>query len=203
MAHPLMPMATAVWLVENTALTFQQIAEFCGLHPLEVQAIADGEVAVGIVGLNPVDSGQIEPDELKRCLADPTARLKLKPQPVELAPKGRRGRYTPVTKRQDKPDAIAFVLKRYPTLSDSQISRLLGTTKSTIAAVRDGAHKDSQRLAPRDPVALGLCTAEEIQAALARSKPKGEAAPAAQAAPAAAAEAEAPEPADAAQGEPA
>lgn len=173
MAHPLMPMATAVWLVENTALTFEQISDFCGLHPLEIQAIADGEVAVGIKALDPVQSGQIEPGEVERCLADPSARLQLRKQIDTPGKKGRRGgRYTPVTKRQDKPDAILFLIRRHPDMADAQISRLLGTTKSTIKAVREGTHKESARLTPRDPVALGLCSAAEVAAELARLKPK-------------------------------
>ncbi|MEX2650183.1 MAG: cell cycle transcriptional regulator TrcR [Alphaproteobacteria bacterium] len=195
MAHPLMPMATAVWLVENTALTFEQISDFCGLHPLEVQAIADGEVAVGIKALDPVQSGQIEPGEIERCLADPSARLSLRKHVEAPPPKTRRGgRYTPVTKRQDKPDAILFLVRRHPDLADAQISRLLGTTKATIKAVREGTHKESTRLTPRDPVLLGLCSAAELAAELARLKPKVvKAAP-----PAPTAEAPPPEPAQAA-----
>jgi hypothetical protein len=173
MAHPLMPMATAVWLVENTALTFEQISDFCGLHLLEIQAIADGEVAVGIKALDPVQSGQLEPGEIERCLADAGARLRLRLQVEAPLPKTRRGgRYTPVTKRQDKPDAILFLVRRHPDLADAQISRLLGTTKATIKAVREGTHKESARLAPRDPVLLGLCSAAELAAELARLKPK-------------------------------
>ncbi len=173
MAHPLMPMATAVWLVESTALTFEQIADFCGLHPLEVQAIADGEVAVGIKALDPVQSGQLEPGDVEHCLADPSARLKLRRQVEAPPPKTRRGgRYTPVTKRQDKPDAILFLVRRHPDLADAQISRLLGTTKATIKAVREGSHKDGARLTPRDPVLLGLCNAAELASELARLKPK-------------------------------
>ena len=173
MAHPLMPMATAVWLVENTGLTFEQISEFCGLHQLEVQAIADGEVAVGIKALDPVQSGQIDPGEIERCLADPKARLTMRKQIETPGLKTRRGgRYTPVTKRQDKPDAILFMTKRHPDLTDAQISRLLGTTKATIKAVREGTHKDAARLTARDPVALGLCSAADMAAELARLKPK-------------------------------
>jgi hypothetical protein len=175
MAHPLMPLATAVWLVENTALTFEQIAEFCGLHPLQVQGIADGEVAVGIVGLDPVQNGQLEPGEIERCLADAKARLRLRPQIEQLPGRVRRGgRYTPVTKRQDKPDAILYLIRHHPSLADAQISRLLGTTKATIKAIREGSHKSSAKLSPRDPVALGLCTSEEIEAELARTRAKTE-----------------------------
>jgi hypothetical protein len=173
MAHLLMPKATAVWLVENTALTFDQIAEFCGLHPLEVQAIADGEVAVGMQGLDPIVNGQLTKEELERCIKDPKARLALTapdlPEPV-ARPKG--PRYTPIAKRQDKPDAIAWVLKTHPELSDAQISKLLGTTKQTIAAVRDRTHWNSPNIRPRNPVALGLCTEGDLNGAVKRATGK-------------------------------
>ncbi len=173
MAHPLMPRATAIFLVENTALTFVQISEFCGLHPLEVQAIADGEAAIGIKARDPVTAGDIEASELQRCIADPTARLQMRLQIEAPSRKVRPGgRYTPMTKRQDKPDAILYLIRRYPELVDAQISRLLGTTKTTIKAVREGSHKEQSRLQPRDPVALGLCAAAEVEAELARLKPK-------------------------------
>ncbi|MSP82823.1 MAG: DUF1013 domain-containing protein [Alphaproteobacteria bacterium] len=169
MAHPLMPLATAVWLVEHTALTFEQIAEFCGLHPLQVQGIADGEVAVGIVGLDPLTNGQLDPGEIERCVADPKARLRLRAAIEHLPGRVRRGgRYTPMTKRQDKPDAILFLVRRYPTLADAQISRLLGTTKATIKAIREGTHRTSSKLLQRDPVSLGLCSNEELEAELSR-----------------------------------
>jgi hypothetical protein len=177
MTQPLMPLATAVWLVENTTLTFEQIAEFCRLHPLEVQAIADGEVAQGMKGLDPVASGQLDPEELERCLKDPKAKLTLKPQRKEFPlGKARRGRYTPVSKRQDKPDAILYLIRRHPTLTDAQISRLLGTTKPTIKAVREGTHKSASALAPRDPVALGLCRRDELERELERASAQAEAA---------------------------
>jgi len=163
-----MPKATAVWLVENTALTFEQIAAFCGLHALEVKAIADGEVAVGMVGLDPVASGQLTQEEIDRCAANPAGRLQRRiqdlPQPVARS-KG--PRYTPVTKRGDKPDAISWLIKAHPNLSDSQISRLIGTTKPTIAAVRDRSHWNSPNIKPRSPVLLGLCTQRELEEALA------------------------------------
>jgi hypothetical protein len=166
-----MPKATAVWLVENTSLTFEQIADFCGLHPLEIQAIADGEVATQMHGLDPVANGQTTAVEIARCQADPEARLELSPQaaPVELV--RRRGpRYTPIAKRQDKPDAIAFLLRGHPELSDAQISKLIGTTKPTIAAVRDRTHWNSPNIKPRHPVGLGLCTIEDLEAELTRSR---------------------------------
>ena len=170
MSLPLMPKATAVWLVENTGLTFEQIAEFCGLHALEVQAIADGEVAAQMQGLDPVANGQITAEEIRRCEQDPTARLQLseQAQPVPLV-KHKGPRYTPISKRQDKPDAIAWLLKNHPELSDGQISKLVGTTKPTIAAVRDRTHWNSPNIKPRHPVALGLCTLPELEAAVSRA----------------------------------
>jgi len=164
---PLMPKATAVWLVENTSLTFDQIADFCGLHPLEVQAIADGEVAIQMQGLDPVANGQTTAEELARCQADPEARLKLSPLAVPQQHSRHRGpRYTPIAKRQDKPDALAYLLRNHPELSDAQISKLIGTTKPTIAAVRDRTHWNSANIKPRHPVGLGLCTLEELDTAV-------------------------------------
>ena len=177
MAQPLMPKATAVWLVENTALSFEQIAAFCGLHLLEVKAIADGEVAAGMVGMDPVASGQLTKEEIERCVGDPNRKLILQvqdlPQPMQRS-KG--PRYTPVTKRGDKPDAIAWLVKTHPDLSDSQLSRLIGTTKPTIAAVRDKSHWNASNIKPRNPVLLGLCTQRELEEALAqlrRHHPQG------------------------------
>lgn len=167
MPLPLMPKATAVWLVENTTLSFEQIAAFCGLHSLEVQAIADGEVAVGMVGLDPVANGQLTKEEIARCEKDPKARLELLqqdlPQPV---PRSKGPRYTPVTKRGDKPDAIAWLLKTHPEMTDAHISRLIGTTKPTIQAVRDKTHWNAQNIKPRHPVQLGLCTQRELDEVL-------------------------------------
>jgi len=164
---PLMPKATAVWLVENTSLTFEQIAEFCGLHPLEIQAIADGEVATGMQGLDPVINGQLTRAEILRCEGDTKLRLKLTvtnlPQP-QVKTKG--GRYTPIAKRQDKPDAIAWLVRNFPDLSDAQISKLLGTTKTTIASIRDRSHWNIANIKARHPVQLGLCTAMQLQEAL-------------------------------------
>lgn len=164
MALPLMPKATAVWLVENTALTFEQIAAFCGIHELEVQAIADGEVAVGINGLDPVANGQVSQEELDRCQADPSARLHLletdAPKPRQR-PSG--ARYTPVSKRQDRPDAIAWLLKHHPELTDSQICKLIGTTKPTINSIRDRSHWNFQNIRTRNPVTLGLCSEADLE----------------------------------------
>jgi uncharacterized protein len=171
MAAPLMPKATAVWLVENTSLTFDQIADFCQLHPLEIQAIADGEVANQMQGLDPVANGQTTAEEIERCQADPEARLKLSPQALPPQVVKHKGpRYTPISKRQDKPDAIAFLLKSHPELSEAQISKLIGTTKPTIAAVRDRTHWNSPNIKPRHPVGLGLCTVEELDRALSQAR---------------------------------
>ncbi len=167
MTLPLMPKATAVWLIEQTALTFTQIAEFCGMHPLEVQAIADGEVAAGIVGYDPVANGQLTLDEIKRCEADPNARLKLLPSTLQLPKRARAARYTPVAKRNDRPDAIAFLLRNFPQLTELQIAKLMGTTKETIQKVRDRSHWNSANIKPRDPVILGLCTQTDLNAMVA------------------------------------
>ena len=170
MALPLMPKAMAVWLVENTALTFEQIADFCGLHALEVQAIADGEVAAQMQGLDPVANGQLTVEEIKRCEQDPAARLELAKEALpEPLVKHKGPRYTPISKRQDKPDAIAWLLKNHPELSDGQISKLVGTTKPTIAAVRERTHWNAPNIKPRHPVALGLCTLPELEAAVQRA----------------------------------
>ncbi len=164
MSLPLMPKATAVWLIEKTALTFTQIAEFCGMHPLEVQAIADGEVAQGIVGYDPVANSQLTADEIKRCEADPAARLKLVPPNNPINKRSRGARYTPVAKRNDRPDAIAFVLRNFPQLSEAQVIKLLGTTKDTIQKVRERSHWNSANIKPRDPVILGLCSQTDLNA---------------------------------------
>ena len=170
MRSPLMPKATAVWLVENTSLTFDQIAEFCGLHPLEVQAIADGEVAVQMLGLDPVANGQTTTEELARCQADPDARLKLLETAIPPQYQRHKGpRYTPIAKRQDKPDAILYLLRNHPELSDAQICKLVGTTKPTINAVRDRTHWNSPNLKARHPVGLELCTLEELDQAVTKA----------------------------------
>lgn len=186
MDKPLMPKATAVWLVDNTSLTFEQIAEFCGLHPLEVKAIADGEVATSIRGLDPIGAGILTREEIDRCQKDPTARLRMaKPVAEEIRPKSTRRkepRYTPLSKRQDRPDAIAWLLRHHPELSDQQICRLLGTTKQTVQAVRDRTHWKSAEIRPRDPVILGLCTQTELDEAVAKARAERAAAKAAESA---------------------
>ena len=157
---PLMPKATAVWLVENTSLSFEQIAEFCGLHNLEVKGIADGDVAQGIKGMDPIASGQLTREEIKRAEADPGYQLKVAASKVEIPQvKSKPGpRYTPVSRRQDRPNAVLWLLRNHAELKDSQIMRLVGTTKPTIAAIRDRSHWNSNNLTPQDPVMLGLCS---------------------------------------------
>ena len=162
MTLPLMPKATAVWLIEKTALTFEQIAEFCGMHPLEVQAIADGEVAAGIVGYDPIANMQLTAAEIARCEKDGKARLKLLPSASPPPKKQRGARYTPVAKRNDRPDGIAFLLRNFPQLTDAQIGKLMGTTKETIDKVRSRTHWNSANIKPRDPVILGLCSQSDL-----------------------------------------
>jgi uncharacterized protein len=159
-ATPLMPKATAVWLVDNTALTFDQIAEFCHLHPLEVKGIADGEVAAGIKGMDPVMYEQLTRDEIEKAEADPNYRLKLKVSAVRLPEKKRtKGpRYTPLSRRHDRPNAILWLVRNHPELKDAQIMRLVGTTKTTIQQVKDRTHWNTAQLTPMDPVTLGLCS---------------------------------------------
>jgi hypothetical protein len=173
MALPLMPKATAVWLVENTTLSFDQIADFCGIHALEVQAIADGEVAIGIVGLDPVANGQLSRDEISRCELDDAASLHLASTPDLAQAKARGARYTPVSKRQDKPDAIAWLVKHHPELSDAQLCKLIGTTKDTIAKIRDRSHWNTANIKPRNPVTLGLCTEPDLEKAVILARPRG------------------------------
>ena len=164
MAQPLMPKATAVWLVENTALTFDQIADFCNLHILEVQAIADGEVAQGMQGLDPTANGQLNKEEITRCESNTTSRMDMAKPTIPLPKVRQKGaRYTPMSKRQDRPDAIAWLLRSYPELSDAQIGRLIGTTKPTINAIRDKTHRNSSTIKPQSPVYLGLCAAPELE----------------------------------------
>ncbi|WP_417492695.1 DUF1013 domain-containing protein [Maricaulis sp.] len=161
MTEILMPKATAVWLVDNTSLTFDQIADFCGLHPLEVKGIADGDVAVGVRGADPVSNGQLTREEIAKAEGKSTFRMTpVQPKYSDLhQPAKRRGpRYTPLSRRQNRPDAIAWLVRNHPELSDPQISKLVGTTKTTIAAVRDRTHWNSGGIKPTDPVSLGLCS---------------------------------------------
>lgn len=166
---PLLPKATAVWLVDNTALTFPQIADFTGMHELEIAGIADGEVAIGIKGLDPVARGQLTKEEIARCEADPKARLKLLKKTLAPEQKRKAPRYTPLSKRQDRPAAIAWLVRYHPELADSQIAKLVGTTKPTILSVREKSHWNMPNIRPVDPVALGLCKQVELDAAVKRA----------------------------------
>jgi hypothetical protein len=161
MTHPpLMPKATAVWLVENTALSFEQVADFCKLHMLEVKAIADGDAAQGIKGLDPILTGQLTREEITKAEADPTYKLKISESKLRVPEtKRKKGpRYTPVSRRQDRPNAILWLVRNHPELKDAQIMRLVGTTKSTILAIRERTHWNAPNLQPLDPVTLGLCS---------------------------------------------
>jgi hypothetical protein len=173
MSHqPLMPKATAVWLVDNTALSFEQIADFCKLHPLEVRSIADGDAAQGIKGLDPIQSGQLTRDEIEKAEADSSHKLKLADPKVHLPEKpvsGKGGRYTPVSRRQDRPNAILWLVRNHPELKDAQIMRLVGTTKSTITSIRERTHWNSASLQPMDPVTLGLCSQIQLDFEVARA----------------------------------
>lgn len=173
MSQPLMPKATCVWLIDNTSLTFEQIGEFCVMHPLEVQAVADGEVAQGILGRDPVAAGELTRDEVARCEGDPALRLKMSKLYTPRAAERTQGpRYTAMAKRQDKPDGIAWLVRNHAELSEAQVGKLLGTTKNTIAAVRDRTHWNSQNIKARHPVDLGLCTYLELNAAVGKARAK-------------------------------
>ncbi len=169
--HPLMPHATAAWLVDNSALTFDQIATFCGLHILEVQAIADDTAATKLTGRDPIRNGELSQEELDRGQANPDYMLKLARQP-EQSRRTTGPRYTPVSKRQDKPKCILWVVKNHPEITDNQISKLIGTTKTTIAAIRDKTHWDYANLTPIDPVTLGLTSQREMDALVASAAKK-------------------------------
>jgi hypothetical protein len=171
MATPLlMPKATAVWLVDNTALSFEQIAAFCGLHPLEVQGVADGDVASGIMGVNPIQNGQLTREEIEKAEADPSYRMKMSEPKVRVAAPKRKGpRYTPISRRNERPNAIKWLLRNHPEMKDAQIMRLVGTTKSTIDAVRDGAHWNNANITPMDPVTLGLASQIDLDLEVSRA----------------------------------
>ncbi|MCM2562803.1 DUF1013 domain-containing protein [Lutimaribacter sp. EGI FJ00015] len=163
MNKPIMAKATAVWLVDNTTLTFKQIADFTGMHELEVQGIADGDVATGVKGFDPIANNQLDQDEITKGEADPLYTLKLKHNPAAVGEEKRRGpRYTPLSKRQDRPNAILWLVKFHPELTDSQISKLVGTTKPTIQSIRERTHWNIANMQPIDPVALGLCKQSEL-----------------------------------------
>jgi Uncharacterized protein conserved in bacteria len=173
----LMPKATAVWLVDNTALSFEQIAAFCTLHPLEVQGIADGDVAAGIMGVNPIQNGQLTREEIEKAEADPNYRMKVSEPKVRVAAAKRKGpRYTPISRRNERPNAIKWLVRNHPELKDAQIMRLVGTTKSTIEAVRENTHWNAANLTPMDPVTLGLCSQIDLDLEVKRAS-KGVVAP--------------------------
>lgn len=174
MPQPLMPKATAVWLVDNTTLTFDQIAEFVGMHPLEISGIADGEVAVGIKGFDPIANNQLTREEIERCEKDPKRRLNMVKGVSAPEQKKKAPRYTPLSKRQDRPAAIAWLVRNHPELADAQISKLLGTTKQTIQAIRDKTHWNSGNIQPVDPVALGLCRQVDLDAAVRKAAERRE-----------------------------
>jgi hypothetical protein len=171
---PLMPKATAVWLIENTTLTFGQIAKFCGMHPLEVKGIADDEVAIGITGENPINKDQLTKEEIKRCEANPNTTLLLSSQAqnhVKITDKKRKtAHYTPIAKRQDKPDAVSWFIRYYPTIADQQIVKLIGTTKTTINSIKGRTHWNMTNIRPRDPVLLGLCSQTDLDKVLEKAK---------------------------------
>lgn len=162
MTAPLMPKATAIWLIENTTLTFKQVAEFCKLHELEVQAIADGDIAAGLAQMDPIATCQLTREEIERCENDANAKLKLNVS-QEILPKQRKSKYTPMSKRQDKPSAIAWLVKHYPDLPDAKICRLLGTTQPTVKSIREKTHWNSKNIRGMSPVELGLCSIDELE----------------------------------------
>ncbi len=168
---PLMPKATAVWLIDNTSLSFEQIAEYCGMHPLEVKGIADEDVAKGIKGIDPVATGQLTREQIEEAEKDPDYRLRMAPSKYKIPhiKAKKTPRYTPVSKRQDKPDAIYWLLRNHPELSDTDIMKLIGTTKATIAKIRDRGHWNSPNIKAVDPVTLGLCTQIELDLAVSRA----------------------------------
>jgi uncharacterized protein len=177
MATPLMPKATAVWLVENTTLTFEQVADFCGMHPLEIQGIADGEVATGIMGQNPIEAGELEAVEIEKAEKDEDYRMVMASHALahmKMAGSKKKGaRYTPVARRQDKPEAIAFILKNHPYIPDSQIIKLIGTTKKTIESIKERTHWNIANIKPKDPVLLGLCMQTNLDAVANKFRPAG------------------------------
>ncbi len=173
---PIMPKGTAVWLIENTALTFEQIAQFCGLHVLEVQALADEQASAGMIGVDPIKMGQLTAEEIERCSKNPNARLFLSTSAIPVLKTKNKKKYVPLKKRQERPDAVAWLIKYYPDMPDSVICSLLSTTKSTVASIRERTHTRITELKPRDPVLLGFCSQIELDAAIASlEKTKGEA----------------------------
>ena len=171
MSQPLMPHATASWLVDNTALSFDQIAEFCGLHILEVQAIADDTASTKLTGRDPVRAHELTLEEIEKGQNDPDYRLKMSKGPEQVR-RTKGPRYTPVSKRQDKPDGIAWIIRNHPEISDGAIGKLIGTTRTTIAAIRDRSHWNISNITPKDPVTLGLCSQRELDALVSKAAKK-------------------------------
>jgi hypothetical protein len=171
---PLMPKATAVWLVDNTSLTFDQVADFCGLHPLEVKGIADEDVAKGIKGMDPVSAGQLTREQIEEAEKNPKVRLKMAPpkHKMPIVKQKKAPRYTPVSKRQDKPDAVYWILRNHPEMPDADIIKLIGTTKSTIQKIRERSHWNATNIKAVDPVTLGLCSQLELDLAVSRAEVK-------------------------------
>jgi len=173
MSQPLMPKATAYWLIENTALTFEQIADFCGIHELEVQALADGEINTGIMGADPIQSGELTKEEIERCEANANAKLKMSKNDLPKPKTRAKGpRYTPVAKRAEKPNAILFLIKQYPELSDMQIAKLIGSTKNTVESIRNRTHSNMTNLKPNDPLSFNLCSYDDLEKAIKRAQNK-------------------------------
>ena len=174
MSTPLMPKSTAVWLVENTSLTFEQISKFCNLHILEIQGIADGEVAVGIQGKNPIMSGELTKEEIKKCEMDSSKNLEIIKDEIPLSSALKKGKkkFTPASRRQVIPDAISWLIKYHPELTDPQIAKLIGTTKNTINSIKNREHWNIQNITPRDPVLLALCSQSSLTDAVVKAKKK-------------------------------
>ncbi len=169
---PLMPKATAIWLVDNTSLSFRQIGDFCGMHELEIKGIADGEVGVGIKGLNPITSGQLTKDEIDRCADNEDESLKIIENEIseKTEQSKKKKKYTPLSKRQDRPDAVYWLIRNHPELRDSQVARLVGSTKNTIDAIRKRTHWNMANIRPQDPIGLGICRQVELDEALAKAE---------------------------------
>ena len=169
---PLMPKATAIWLVDNTSLSFRQIGDFCGMHELEIKGIADGEVGIGIKGLNPITSGQLTKDEIDRCTNNEEESLKIIENEIseKTEQSKKKKKYTPLSKRQDRPDAVYWLIRNHPELKDSQVARLVGSTKNTIDAIRKRTHWNMANIRPQDPIGLGLCKQIELDEAIAKAE---------------------------------
>ena len=169
---PLMPKATAIWLVENTSLSFKQIANFCGMHELEIKGIADGEVGAGIKGLNPITNNQLTKEEIERCSDNSDSDLQIIKNEISAKTEQskKKKKYTPLSKRQDRPDAVYWLIRNHPELKDSQVAKLVGSTKSTIDAIRNRTHWNMSNIRPQDPIGLGLCKQIELDEALAKAE---------------------------------